>query len=263
MSTETTPAAPRREPHLARPSAAPRGRIEVGSVLSRAFSVWWGNAGVFTGIAVLFAMPGAAITLLGGGGEGGTAAAGFVGGVLGLATTGALTQGVLQALAGREVQLGAMLGTGVRKLAKVFLVSMGVGILMLLGTILLVVPGMIAAATYWVAAPAAVAEEGGAGEAMSRSAVLSKGHRMTLFAAFGVTTLVTLAVGLGVAFGAEAVAAAIIGPPVENDPRLGAIVDLVAAAASTFAYAAPAVAYHDLRVLREGVDTGQLARVFD
>lgn len=237
-----------------------------GSVLSRAFSVWARNFPSFTAVAILFALPALLVTALGPAPEEsrfGTPLARFLGNVLTLATTGALTHGVLQALDGREVRLGAMLATGVRKLGKLFLVSLGVGLLAMFGLLLLVVPGLIALCAFWVAAPVAVAEQGGAGEAMSRSATLTQGYRWPVLAALLVTFGAALALAAIAGFGVGFAATVLAGPEAVDHPAVDAIIELLSTVASGFLYAAPAVAYHDLRVLKEGVDTGQLSRVFD
>jgi hypothetical protein len=232
-------------------------RVGVGSLLGRTFSVWWRNVVPFSGVALLLQSPLVLQPLLlDGASAGGEAAwsvaATLLGLVLGLVVAGALTHGVIQSLDGRPVRLGGLLGTGFRKMWRILLVSLGVGIVTMLGFLLLIVPGLVAMSALYLAVPAAVVEPVDAGKAMSRSWNLTRGHRLTLF-------LLLLLFGiLGGGVGGF-----VAGLGLAGSPALVASGQALSIVLQGLTLAAPAVAYHDLRVAKEGVDTAQLLRVFE
>lgn len=85
--------------------------------------------------------------------------------------------GALFALAWRR--LWPALGSGVMAMAGIFL-----------GLVLFIVPGVILMVRWWVWVPACLVEGQGAGAALSRSAVLTKGRRWVVFLLLLVTVLV-------------------------------------------------------------------------
>lgn len=173
------------------------------------------------------------------------------------AQMGAFTWGAIQHLAGRRFSIGELLGAGFRRAGPVFLAGLASGLLTLLATLLLVVPGVIVAIASTAAIPAAVAEGKGAMDAVKRSFALTKGKRLALFAAL-------LVVGLAAWAGSAIVALLPI--------ALGGGPLALAGWAVSYAGSAvvmplmsllPAVAYHDLRVAKEGVGTAELVKVFE
>ena len=119
---------------------------------------------------------------------------------------------------------------------------------------LLVIPAFIVATMLLVAMPACVVERLGPGKSMSRSSQLTKGHRWKIF---GLWLLVMFVSGIlqSVLIGL----AGVIGGPI-----LALIVFLAWSAIFGAFYAIMVVViYHDLRVAKEGVDTDQIAAVFD
>jgi len=176
----------------------------------------------------------------------------------GLVVTGALTFGVLQSLHGRPVTVGALMGSGFGKLGRVFLVSFGVGIFVLLGSLLLVVPGVMAYCALFVAIPAVVVEQDLLpSDALSRSRALTKGSRWGIFVVALVVLVVTVVLGVA----GEALAAA--GSEALPHPIPVLLATVAIALASALGATASAVAYHDLRVAREGIATADLVKVFE
>lgn len=238
--------------------------FSAGRVISRTFSIWGRNALVFSGVALLIHLPSIALAFAGVGASGPndpvTLLKAFLSNVLSLVTAGALTIGVLRSLAGERPGIGALLATGLAKLGWIFLISFGVGLLVGCGTLLLVVPGLIALAGCYVAVPAVVAERNGSRDAISRSWELTRGRRWPVLGAavvFAVGT-VALAYVAGAAIGWASYAAT---------GRVGGgalgLVEIVAVALGGIAQCAPAVAYHDLRLEKEGASTEELAAVFE
>jgi hypothetical protein len=111
---------------------------------------------------------------------------------------------------------------------------------MMLATALLVVPGIIVFLMLFVATPVCVVEQLGPLASMDRSTQLTRGHRWKILGIEGITEIADGGVILSAA--CELMWTAIIGT----------------------GYAILAIAtYHDLRVAKEGVDTAQIAAVFE
>jgi hypothetical protein len=240
--------------------------VTAGSLVTRTFRAWWGNLGKLLLLTLLLLVPallvglGAALLLPAPEPDPGDATVVFalVGLVvllmvpLALVVLGGITYGVFRWLAGQKAGLGEMLGQGARRIVGLFLAGALMGLATLAGYLLLVVPGILVATAASVALPAVVVERLGPVRALRRSFQLTRGHRWSLFAAF-------LAI-LGIQF-----VFSLVGGLVQVAlPIVGALVSLaVSLVFASVPYVLPAVAYHDLRVLEEGVDTSQLVRVFE
>jgi hypothetical protein len=110
-----------------------------------------------------------------------------------------------------------------------------------------------------VAIPAAVAERWkGTSDALSRSWELTKGRRWKVLA----VALVTIAVAVGfVVLALTALETAAEWGA--NHPVVAGLEEAIVALAAGFVAVASTVSYHDLRVVREGMDEAELAAVFD
>ena len=127
------------------------------------------------------------------------------------------------------------------------------GFLILLGMILLIVPGLILNAMWFVGLPACVVERLGPWASLRRSRELTKGYRWKVFA----LALLLPAVNAGSSVIAS-VLAALAGPVAGLTGQM--IWTGIAAAFSGVVFT---VTYYDLRVLKEGVDIEQITAVFD
>lgn len=184
--------------------------------------------------------------------------AGVVGGVVRLVCTSladaTIIYGVVQMLRGRGFTIADSLNAGLARISAVIGVSLVVGILVGLGAILLIVPGVIVWCMYAVAIPVCVAERTGIGASLTRSAFLTKGNRWRILGLFAVVLVVTLLIGailggLGVALGGV---------------LFGTIVIyLLESALGAYSAVMVGVLYHQLRVAREGVDIEYIAAVFE
>lgn len=259
--------------------SAPVTGVTVGSLVSRTFSTWWANvaryalllllayvpiflagvvAAVKFGAGVLKPAPGTVpafppglIPLI--------AIAGLATLVIGLVLFGGMTWGALQHLAGRKATLGAMIGAGVRRAWPLFIVGLAAYLLVLVGFVALVIPGILVGMALSVVLPVVVAEESaGVGAAIKRSFALTKGSRGAIF---GAGIVVLLAIWAASLIGNVATAALAGNPALAI---LGVVLSLLLQIAMTpLSMILSAVAYHDLRVAKEGVDTSSLAAVFD
>jgi hypothetical protein len=168
----------------------------------------------------------------------------------------ALTFGAIQFLAGRRFSVGALLRVGLERAIPVLLAGLLAGLLTVVGGVLLIVPGIIVFCATAVAIPAVVAESRGPIDAIRRSFRLTKGRRLSIALAFLVMGLVAWTVSalglLPMALGGGMPSAV-----------AGFVAFVVGAIAAPLWILLPAVAYHDLRVAKEGVATAELARVFE
>lgn len=259
--------------------AGAQSAFSVGGVIQRTFSTWWKHVVVFSVLTLAASVPIVLLALLADTPVQGLTApnpnpldpaagappalpAGFWYAYLGtmllfLVEVGAITHGVINHLAGKRVSLGAMVGAGLRRAVPLLVVGVLSYLIVLLGMVLLVVPGVIFACALAVAIPAVVVERPGVLGAIKRSFALTKGKRLAVFAIFLVLMVVVLAVNLFASFVLPALTAAV-------SPMIGTVVGFVVNAVfGSFLWVAPAVVYHDLRVAKEGVATAQLAAVFE
>jgi len=118
---------------------------------------------------------------------------------------------------------------------------------------------------FWVAIPASVVERPGVIASLKRSASLTKGHRWRIFGIYFVI-LITMMVASGMAQTPLAVSTATSGIATEMSAIFIAT-NILALLVNAFFVAlgavASAVAYHDLRAVKEGFDIDQYASVFD
>ena len=161
--------------------------------------------------------------------------------------------GAFQRLSGLPLQPGEAFQ---RALVR-FLPLLGLGLLSGLaigfGVMLLVVPGLILLVMWSVVVPACVVEGLGPIESMSRSAALTKGYRWHIFGIMLLVGFVNL------------IASALLGLVLRPT---GVVISALGGLVWTAVWAAYwncvlIMIYHDLRVVKEGLDTKQIASVFD
>ena len=182
--------------------------------------------------------------------------------VLAVVQAGAVTYATVRHLNGERASFKEMLETGLRRAPPVVLSGLLVWLAVLAGTLLLVVPGVVLMVATSLALPATVVERPGARGAFRRSLALTKGHRWPLFAA-GLAVLVVVWVLAAIVQVGAAAAVALVLPPRFAMAALLLSSQLGNALLSPLPLVALSVAYHDLRVEKEGLDTATLARVFE
>ena len=174
--------------------------------------------------------------------------------------TAALVYGTFQELRGRHASLSDCVSRGLAVMFPVIGVAFLVGLVIGLAMLLFVIPGLIVWTILWVAIPAAVVERPGVSASLRRSAELTKGYRWQIFGLIVITVVLTLVAAfvLGAIGG---VVGAVVGIA---DLTLNMLAELMGTAVGTALSAVVvAVGYHDLRVVKEGVDVEQIAAVFD
>jgi hypothetical protein len=261
------------------------GRLEVGDSIGQAFSIWFGNLIPFSGLALLVYAPFLIVVWM------------FYSRspmadpdavrtfqlVVNLADklffsmllAGAVTYGVVMQLRGQRAAMGRSLTMGLSRLIHVLLVSivmalvyamvLAAGLLPavvspVLGIVTILVAGVFVIlffCRFFVAIPAVVVEQIGVGEALGRSSYLTKGFRGTIF---GVWFLFAILVGLMMLPVVFAVGMMLTGiaPWVEQ-----VVVAVIGVLLSPLSAILPCVVYHALRTTKEGVNTEDLAAVFE
>jgi hypothetical protein len=183
---------------------------------------------------------------------------GLLGGLISLIVGGLLQYLSFQSIRGQEMSVGTALQRVIGRLGAIFLTSLVIGIMIGIGTILLIVPGILIGLALCVGIPACLIEGRGVFDSLSRSRALTKGHRGTIF----LVGLIYLALFI--------VAAIIVGIItyilvfIMHSILVSQILNFILTSLST-AFAGPiiAVIYYRLRVLKDGVDIQQIASVFD
>jgi len=177
-----------------------------------------------------------------------------------------LISGALASLEGRPQTVGAQVRAGLPVVLPVIGIQILSGIAIGATSLLLVVPGFIVLCMLSVAVPAEVAERTGVLGAMSRSAVLTKGHRWSIlgvlalfFVAIGVIgAVIGLVVGL-VFYGGKSYLNADASPLA----YVGVIVTALSSALFTMLSSVGVAAlYAELRLVKDGPQTQALAEVF-
>jgi hypothetical protein len=200
----------------------------------------------------------------------------FVGFLVGTAANcvlqGAVIHGVISDLSGQRASFGDCLSTGLRFLLPLIGIGIVAAVGCLLGYMVFIVPGIILAMAWMVAAPAEVAERVGVVRALGRSLELTRNHRWAIFGLAVLFVIVQYIVQillnsvLGVAFGASATLSALSGAPKAFQTYLmvqsiaGLIARTLLASVSS---AGVAALYFELRETKDGVGAENLAKLFD
>jgi hypothetical protein len=236
------------------PGRFAEGEFRIGGVLNRTWLVLSRNFFTFlavTAVASLpdfvFANPGQSRGLV--------LAGALLSDVMRRLSQAMVIYGAFQELRGQPVSLVESLQVGGRRIIPVIGLAVGATVLTALGFVLLVVPGVMVATMLFVATPVCVVERLGPFNSMDRSARLTKGHRWRIF---GLLVLVFVPTAIvGVTFDTLSEIAGIGGV-------LAPIGQVIADAIWGPVEAVLVIAtYHDLRVAKEGVDTAQIAAVFE
>jgi hypothetical protein len=229
--------------------------FRVGSALGRALDLLFRNFVPFVAISALATVPlfFYEYSALSHGRLGTWIQTGLNSALTGLCTAMILF-GVFQALRGRPVPVGASIARGLTRAVPVVIASLLVSLITTLGYFLLIIPGLIAAMAFFVTLPACVVERLGPIDSMSRSAELTKGHRWGIFGAVFVVGLIDLVVIM--------ILLATLHRP---ESLLAFNIALYGYSTLSRAYESVLVGiiYHDLRVVKEGIDLDKIASVFD
>lgn len=244
---------------------APMREFRIGRVLSHSFAVFSRNILGFTTVAAIVMIPTLLLGFFAGlysedaGAPPSTDQLILIGAtiivsfVLSPISWAIIIHASYQDMRGKPARLGDAVGQAFGRVLPLIGVGLLYSIGITLGAMLLLIPGIILMVMWFVSVPACVVEKTGAVRSLGRSRELTKGYRWKLFA-LGLVLVVISVAGNFV-------------------PQLGALVAgplgmlgltlITQAAIQAFFGVVIAIAYHDLRVAKEGVDIERIASVFD
>ncbi len=237
------------------------GRItefRVGAVLARSLGVMRNNFGPFSVLSILFlaaplVLALMLVPLLAGLDEGATILpVVLIWPLLYFMLSAVLMYGTISDLRGKRATVGESLRWVLGLVFPIIGISIVATLGIFAGLLLFVVPGLILLTMWWIAVPAAVAERTGVGASLRRSAELTSGYRWQVFGILISVYVVQMLL--------EFVADGVFG----GVEILGTLFTLLISLFMLVLYAVvSAVIYHDLRILKDGVDVEDIARVFD
>jgi uncharacterized membrane protein len=170
--------------------------------------------------------------------------------------------GAFQVMRGRDIALRHVIRRALSRVWAIIAVAFLLGIALTLGLMLFILPAIVMAVRWVVALPACIVEGLGPFDSFRRSAELTAGHRWKIFGLLVVALLLfigaTLLVGIASEWIVSLVPEGIARTVVDN------VISSVALAIYTAYFnIALVMIYRDLRFAKEGVDTEQIAAVFD
>ena len=169
-----------------------------------------------------------------------------------LLITAALVYGTFQELRGQHASVVASLSRGLARMFPVIGVAIVQWVVIMVGWLFFVAPGIVVAMVLWVAIPVAVVEQAGVIASLKRSAFLTKGYRWKLL---GISILILVGQSILTTAVEAIIGAELISTWVASW--------VIGAAAAVIWAVVGSVAYHDLRAAKEGVSVTEIARVFD
>jgi hypothetical protein len=231
------------------------GEFRIGRVFSRTVTLLSRNFPIYFVVAALAALP--AVVLEHSGAQKG--GAGQLLGFVLMAALGPLSQAIMmhaasQDMRGDPVSLSESVRFGLGRWLPLIGLSLCLGLAIGMGFLLLIVPGFILMAMWYVATPACIVERLGVSASFARSSALTKGHRWQVF---GMMLLIAIP---------EVVIAAVIKAALGLTGSAGLVMSgslVWAGLAGAFGAIFVVAIYHDLRAAKEGVDVSHLAAVFD
>jgi hypothetical protein len=171
-------------------------------------------------------------------------------------TQAAIIYGTFQDLRGQKAGIGDCISRGLSSIIPVIVGSILLSIGIMIGFMLLIIPGIILALMWWVYVPAIVVERKGIIEAFGRSRELTRGRRWHILGLLVVLVILMIVVSVVVNFLVVLIAM-----------QGGFAADIVSyvfnALLTAFISVLVAVGYYYLRAEKEGVDVNEIARIFD
>ncbi|MDJ0609768.1 MAG: hypothetical protein QNJ67_12395 [Kiloniellales bacterium] len=232
--------------------------FSIGGVLGKTFTTLFRNIVSFGVLALLVYSPSLLLQLGAmSAGAAGSQAAEFwlvlLEALLAQVLTAAVVYGTVKDLRGQMAGLGEIVGKGFASALPVIAVAIIFTIMIGIGSLLLVVPGLIILTVFWVVIPVTVVERPGIFAAFNRSASLTKGKRWSIFALVLISVFLMIVVLM-----ITSLFLVMLGP---TAVVVGSW--FLSALSAAFTAVLVAVGYHDLRIDQEGIDSGQIAAVFD
>ena len=164
---------------------------------------------------------------------------------------GASTYAISECYLNREVSIGQAIGFGWSRLGTLFNVSVSVGLRLIIGLLLFIIPGIVWACSYVAAMPAVIIEGCKAKDGMRRSRELAKGRRWSVFAILITIWLLSLVVTASIYFAVDVTLGmnTTIGTMTLNIASQGVTIFLM-----PLGVIAATLLYYDFRIRKEGFD---------
>jgi len=254
--------------------------FRMGRVVSRLFAALRANAVTFLALAALFSIPylifnlyiTSDITRMGM-----TPAGTFVPGRIGhfilisesamviymvfdFLMLAAITQGTVTWLSGEKSSIGQSLSVAIKNLVPLIVIAVLALLAVLLGFVLLIVPGLILALMWFVVVPVRVIEGTGITKTFGRSRALTKGYRGRIFLLLLAYLLLAIVAGMVIALLA---AGTMMPKPGNFNITYIALSWLLRVVLGSITAAGVASIYYELRLVKEGVGAQQMAEAFD
>lgn len=171
---------------------------------------------------------------------------------------GAIVRGAIVDFNSGRANLGDCFATGLRHFFPIIVISILVSLGVALGTLLLVIPGIMIAVAWIVAVPSRVVENAGIFDSIRRSADLTRGNRWSIFWLFVIyIIIVTLITGVTAFLGTLGAAAG------GANIMAIAITAITTILTSILGSTGVAALYFELRQSKEGIGAEELVSVFD
>jgi len=176
----------------------------------------------------------------------------------------AIVYGTITDLNGRRASLGSCLSTAFKVLLPLIGLSIVSTFGVVLGMVLLIVPGVILALGWAVAVPVRVVERTGVFDSLGRSWQLTSGYKGTLFLLFLIFGLASLLFGfLGQAMAGVFSLTRPGTMPASLPITYFIYTGVIQAVSAMVGAAGAATIYYQLRAIKEGIAPEKLAAVFD
>ena len=233
--------------------------MSVGEILDAAFTVYRERFGLLMGISIVFlglpTLINVYVELAGGViAQPGPWFVAFLLSSLGwLPAAAGIIWVISESVLGRAPELGASMRLGLRRMGRLFVAGLAMYIVVLLGFVALIIPGVIIACGYAVVVQVAVLEDlGSATDALGRSWALTKGYKGKAFA-LALAFIAIFSVPFIAAGAVAAFVPALAAPVTAAGQLLSFVVTPLFACVFT-------LFYYDLRVRQEGFDLDHLSR---
>lgn len=174
--------------------------------------------------------------------------------------SGALLRSVSEYYLGKDVTVGEAYRYVLPKLGTLIWAGFLVGVVIIIGYLLLVVPGIIFSLWFTLVTPAIVLENLRASEGMSRSKALASGNLGKIFGTLLVVTIIAGILGAFIGWVGTMAAGAIFSNAFGAtfvSQLMSIVAEIVAAPISAVAMV---LLYYDLRIRKEGFDLEMMAR---
>lgn len=229
-------------------------QLNIGSIISRSFSTMMKKPVVFLGLTAVAALVPAIVQIATFPSQGGSAFGSILGSILGMIIQATVAYAVFQIARGQSVSMAECFNRATGHFLPILLASILVGLLVGVGMVLLVIPGVIISCILAVTLPACVVEKLGAVDSLKRSAELTKGNRLQIFLLYLV---------VGIVIGVLTFVFAMILFSVTGLIAGTLLLTVLLIVPMAFSYVMASIIYFDLREIKEGVSLDSLAAVFD